>query len=109
MVRKPRAFFCYPSEPSLRRDTLTRAANLISGTGLVEGITWEGLYVTGRVLIDEITRAIGEAEVSVSTLPGRIKTSCSSWASQLARTARFGCCLTRLMRRQSGPGKLSEL
>jgi hypothetical protein len=65
MVRKPRAFFCYPSEPSLRRDTLTRAANLISGTGLVEGITWEGLYVTGRVLIDEITRAIGEAEVSV--------------------------------------------
>lgn len=58
-------FFGYPSKPEFSRETLERAADSLRDRFGLDVKTWEDLSIGGRVLIEEITRAIDEAEVSV--------------------------------------------
>ena len=60
----PVAFFGYPSRPASRRVTVAEAASSLSATREVNAVTWEGLSVTGRLIITEVTAAIDDSLVS---------------------------------------------
>src|SRR4051794_41134360 len=65
MLSASTVFFGYPSKPEVSRETLERAAEALRERFGLTVRTWEDLSIAGRVLIDEITRAIDDAEVNV--------------------------------------------
>lgn len=58
-------FFGYPSEPTAVREANSRAAETILSSGLVDGTTWEALRISGHFVIEEIVKAIREADLCV--------------------------------------------
>ena len=63
-------FFAYPGTPELRSETLRDAAMAISDRLAVPVKTWQGLEVEGRLIIGQITSAIGEAATVVAEIGG---------------------------------------
>lgn len=64
-MEKSKLFFGYSSKPELTCETMRHAANLINGTGLADATTWEGLRISGSVIINRIFEAIDESDLSV--------------------------------------------
>ncbi len=58
-------FFGYPSKPELARETLSKAAELLSKQGGIEATTWEQLRVAGRVVVKRVFEAIDTATMSL--------------------------------------------
>lgn len=68
MSQQEAVFFAYPSRPPMLRETITNAAKAIGELGIVRTITWEQLHVSGKIIIDQITNAIDNAQVSAFEL-----------------------------------------
>jgi hypothetical protein len=64
----PTVFFGYPSRPELRAETVEKAARDLELQGALIPVPWTSLKISGRFVIDEITRAISDAEVAVFDL-----------------------------------------
>jgi hypothetical protein len=58
-------FFGYPSKPPLLSETMANAAKSIGQIAAVDAVTWENLFTTGKLIIDQIVKAIDAADVSV--------------------------------------------
>jgi hypothetical protein len=63
-------FFAYPSKPELRREAMVNAAETIDKVGGLRTSPWEGLYVGGTLVIDEILAAISKADAGVYEVTG---------------------------------------
>ena len=59
------AFFGYPSQPVLRRETVALAADRIGLSGTVNSVTWEELRIRGQLIIGQVLDAVDAAAVSV--------------------------------------------
>jgi hypothetical protein len=59
------AFFGYPSQPEMSRETLANAAQVVDRAGSISVVTWEELDIPGRMIIGRITTAIDRAAISV--------------------------------------------
>ncbi|MGC2110594.1 MAG: hypothetical protein WA655_13815, partial [Candidatus Korobacteraceae bacterium] len=66
--RLPEVFFAYPSQPKLDAEIFRRAAEEISKSQRVHVTTWESLNVSGRIIIDEICRAIDDSQLFAANL-----------------------------------------
>ncbi len=58
-------FFGYPSQPQMRRETLSKAVGLLSGSHGLEAVSWEDLRIGGKLIIDEVLDAIENCELAV--------------------------------------------
>lgn len=68
MCKVTRGFVAYPSQPPLRRETVTEAVNLINTTGVCQLTRWEDLRVSGRLVVDEVLDAIARSDFSMFEL-----------------------------------------
>jgi nucleoside 2-deoxyribosyltransferase len=67
---RPRGFFAYPSSPPSIPPTIMAAIDSINSTQSVEIKSWEELSVSGQYIIDEICRAIDEADFFCADVTG---------------------------------------
>jgi hypothetical protein len=56
-------FFAYPSKPVSCGDAIRQAVGILNGYGIVSIQTWEQCQVGGKLVIDEICRAIDAAQL----------------------------------------------
>jgi len=66
----PTGFFAYPSNPPLIGETIRTAVEIINNGGFGNVITWENLIVGGKDMIQEIIRAIDNAQFFCVDLTG---------------------------------------
>src|SRR4051812_34816560 len=66
----PRGFFGYPSNPATIGETIRTAVTEINRGGVAQIRTWEGLNISGRIIIQEILQAIDESQFFCIDLTG---------------------------------------
>ncbi len=64
----PKGFVAYPSRPASIGEIFRRAADEITRTRRAELIGWEGLAVSGKLIIEEILRAIDDCQLLLADL-----------------------------------------
>ncbi len=66
----PTGFCAYPSKPASIGEIFRRAAEEITRSRQAKLRTWEGLSVGGKIIIDEIVRAIDQRDMVLADLTG---------------------------------------
>lgn len=65
-----KCFVAYPSAPAARAETVERAIELISNTGVVEIKGWRSLFAGGRPIITRISEEIRDCQCFIADLTG---------------------------------------
>ncbi len=68
MPASPKCFVAYPSAPAARAETVERAIELISQSGVVEIKGWKSLFAGGRPIITRISKEIRDCQCFVADL-----------------------------------------
>lgn len=63
MTPRPSVFYAYPSDPKDLGETIEKAGSDITKGGVVDVASWRALSVVGKVIIDEVLKAIDAADV----------------------------------------------
>src|SRR6185369_12966225 len=63
-------FFAYPSVPASCGETIRHAADIINSQGITSVQTWEQCRVGGKLVVDEICKAIDRRELFCADLTG---------------------------------------
>ncbi|BAS60082.1 hypothetical protein NIES2135_67240 (plasmid) [Leptolyngbya boryana NIES-2135] len=63
-------FFAYSGQPRSVGESIEEAINLINGSGVAALKSWRNYVVNGKLIIDEVSRAIDEADCFCADLTG---------------------------------------
>ncbi len=70
IMAEVRGFVAYPSLPQSRGEAIERAFKTINDGGVVDILTWKGLSVGGRVIINTICEEIRDRDLFVADVTG---------------------------------------
>lgn len=66
----PNAFFAYPSNPPILKESIQEAVHILNVKGHVSIKTWEDCSISGNFIVDTICREINEADLFLADLTG---------------------------------------